>query len=225
VPAQRVLNLHGIGAPHGGVTGDERLYWLSHEAFVSLLRTIVVTRDRFNPPIVITFDDGNESDALIALPELAKLNLNAIFFIVAGRIGSPHYLDRSALRDLISAGMEIGSHGMHHCDWRSLEPKRLHVEVDAARHRIEDVCGKPVTKVGIPFGSYDHRVLKQLHAERLDCVYTSDGGLARSDAWLKPRQTICSDMSEADMKLLITCYPNLAARLRCCATRLYKRLR
>ena len=62
-------------------------------------------------PVVITFDDGNESDALIALPELVKRNLKAFFFVVGGRIGLPHYLDRVALRDLISAGMEIGSHG------------------------------------------------------------------------------------------------------------------
>jgi hypothetical protein len=114
---------------------------------------------------------------------------------------------------------------MHHFDWRTLEPKMLHVEVDGARHRIEDVCGRAITKVGIPFGSYDRHVLKQLRAERLDCVYTSDGGLARSDAWLKPRQTICSDVSEADMKFLITRYANPAARLRYYATRIYKRLR
>jgi peptidoglycan/xylan/chitin deacetylase (PgdA/CDA1 family) len=225
VGAQRVLSLHGIGAPHHGVTEDERFYWLGREAFVGLLQTIVVTREGSDLPVVITFDDGNQSDASIALPELVKRNLKAIFFVVGGRIGLPHYLDRVALRDLISAGMEIGSHGMHHSDWRRLESKMIHVEVDASRHRIEDVCGKEVSEVAIPFGSYDHHVLKQLHAERLDCVYTSDGGLAQSDAWLKPRQAICNDMSEADMTLLITSRPNLAARLQYCAKRVYKRLR
>ena len=100
-----------------GVTEDERSYWISHQAFISLLQTIVVIREGSDLPVAITFDDGNESDALIALPELAKRNLKAIFFVVAGRIGLPHYLDRVALRDLMSAGMEIGSHGMHHCDW------------------------------------------------------------------------------------------------------------
>jgi hypothetical protein len=114
VSAQRVLGLHGIGSPHHGVTDDERCYWLSRETFISLLQTIGATRETSSPPVVITFDDGNESDALIALPELAKRNLKAIFFVVGGRIGLPHYLDRAALRDVVSAGMEIGSHGMHH---------------------------------------------------------------------------------------------------------------
>ena len=119
--AQLILGLHGIGSPEHGVTEDERSYWISRQAFISLLHTIVVDREGSGLPVAITFDDGNESDALIALPELAKRNLKAIFFVVAGRIGLPHYLDRAALRDLMSAGMEIGSHGMHHCDWRGLE--------------------------------------------------------------------------------------------------------
>jgi peptidoglycan/xylan/chitin deacetylase (PgdA/CDA1 family) len=114
------------------------MYWLSRETFVSLLQAIVVTREG-DLAVAITFDDGNESDALIALPELAKRNLKAIFFVVGGRIGMPHYLDRAALRDLVSAGMESGSNGMHHCDWRKLDSMTLHVEVHDARRRIEDL--------------------------------------------------------------------------------------
>ena len=139
MPAQLILEFHGIGSPHGGVTDkNEPMYWLSRETFVSLLQAIVVTREG-DLPVAITFDDGNESDALIALPELAKRNLKAIFFVVGGRIGMPHYRDRAALRDLVSAGMEIGSNGMHHCDWRKLNSMTLHVEVHDARRRIEDL--------------------------------------------------------------------------------------
>jgi peptidoglycan/xylan/chitin deacetylase (PgdA/CDA1 family) len=225
MPAQLILELHGIGSPHGSVTEHERFYWLSRETFVSLLQTIVATRERSDLPVAITFDDGNESDVLIALPELAKRNLKAIFFVFGGRIGMPHYLDRAALRDLVSAGMEIGSNGMHRCYWRKLDPMMLHVEVHAARRCIEDLCGRAVTKVGIPFGSYDHHVLKQLRAARYDCVYTSDGGLAQSDAWLKPRQTVLDNVPDAAMESLITGYPSLAARLRRRTLITYKKLR
>ena len=146
MPAQLILEFHGIGSPHGGVAdADEPMYWLSRETFASLLQAIVVTREGSDLPVAITFDDGNESDALIALPELAKRNLKAIFFVVGGRIGTPHYLDRAALRDLVSAGMEIGSNGMHHCDWRKLDSMMLHVEAHDARLRIEDLCGSAIT--------------------------------------------------------------------------------
>ena len=79
--------------------------------------------------LFITFDDGNQSDAKIALPALVKRGLRASFFICAGRIGRPGYLDRVAIRDLLDAGMEVGSHGMRHLDWRKIDDTTLNVEI------------------------------------------------------------------------------------------------
>ena len=161
---------------------------------------------------------------MIALPELAKRSLKAAFFICARRIGAPHYLDRNALADLLAAGMEIGTHGMDHRDWRKLEEAALDAELGEARRRIEDICGTGVAKAAIPFGSYNRRVLKRLRRERFECVYTSDRGLARSKAWLKPRNTIDGTWLEADIKRVVAANPPLKARLRHNAAMLYKRL-
>ena len=187
---------------------------MTRQAFTTLLDNIVAARATADIPTFITFDDGNASDALIALPELAKRGLKAAFFICAGRIGAPHYLDRVALADLLAAGMEIGTHGKDHRNWRGLDETTLDAEIGEARRRIEDVCGVAVTKAAIPFGSYDRRLLQRLRRERFECVYTSDRGLARSEAWLKPRDTMDSTWLEADMKQVLTTKPSLKARLR-----------
>jgi peptidoglycan/xylan/chitin deacetylase (PgdA/CDA1 family) len=220
-----VLNLHGIGSPHGGVAADESFFWVTRQAFVTLLENIVAAKSKSSFPVAITFDDGNLSDAVIALPELAKRELKAAFFVCANRIGLAHYLDRAAIVDLLAAGMEIGTHGMDHRNWRGLNETILDAEIGEAHRRIEDICGMAVTKAAIPFGSYDWRVLKRLHRERFKCVYTSDRGLARSKAWLKPRDTMDSTWLEADMKRVLTTKPSLQARLRRNAAMLYKRLR
>ena len=220
-----VLNLHGIGTPHDKVSPRELFFWVSRQAFTTLLESIVATRAIAHFPAVITFDDGNASDALIALPELVRRGLKASFFVCAGRIGAPHYLDRSALADLTAAGMEIGTHGNDHRNWRGLDETTLDAELGDARRRIEDVCGMAVTKAAIPFGSYDRRLLRRLRRERFECVYTSDRGLANSEAWLKPRDTMDSTWLEADIKQVLTAKPSLTARLRRNAAMLYKRLR
>lgn len=222
---QLVLNLHGIGTPHEGVAADESSFWVTRQAFVTLLENIVATRATSDIPIIITFDDGNTSDAAIALPELAKRGLRAEFFVCANRIGAPHYLDRIALAELLAAGMEIGSHGMDHRNWRGLDETSLDVEVGEARRRIEDSCGIAVTKAAIPFGSYDRRVLERLRRERLECAYTSDRGLAQSDAWLKPRDTMDNTWLDTDIKQVLAAKPSLRARLRRNAATLYKSLR
>jgi peptidoglycan/xylan/chitin deacetylase (PgdA/CDA1 family) len=219
-----ILNLHGIGTPHNHIAPGESLFWITRESFVTLLDHIVAART-IPMPIIITFDDGNMSDAVTALPELAKRGLNAAFFVCARRIGAPHYLDRNALADLLAAGMEIGTHGMDHRDWRKLGEAALNAELGEARRRIEDICGTAVAKAAIPFGSYNRHVLKRLRRERFECVYTSDRGLARSKAWLKPRNTIVGTWLEADIKWVVAANPSLKARLRQNATMLYKRLR
>ena len=220
-----ILCLHGVGTPHVGVAPAESFFWVTRQAFTTLLDNIVLTRGTVQIPAVVTFDDGNDTDALIAMPELAKRGLKAIFFICSGRIGVAHYLDRVALGDLIAAGMEIGTHGKDHRNWRGLDETTLEAELGEARRRIEDVCGTAVTKAAIPFGSYDRHVLKRLRRERFACVYTSDRGLAQCDAWLKPRDTMDRTWSEPEIKEVLAAKPSMKARLRREAAMLYKRLR
>ena len=42
--AELILTLHGIGPPHQGVPSGERFYWVTEQAFVSLLQTVAATR-------------------------------------------------------------------------------------------------------------------------------------------------------------------------------------
>lgn len=219
-----VLNFHGIGAPHRGVGPAERPVWMTRENFAGLLDHILELRAREETPIAITFDDGNSSDVAIALPELCKRGLAAAFFVCAGRLDAPEFLGRDALRDLLSAGMTIGSHGMHHRDWRKLDEAALADEVGTARKQLEDVCGKGLDAAAIPFGSYDRRVLARLRREGFTCAYTSDGGLARQGAWLKPRNTLGASSRREDVARLLTRSRTPSSVLRD-VRRLYKRLR
>ena len=98
----------------------ESFFWITRGSFTTLLDNIVAPQAIVNIPAVITFDDGNASDAVIALPELlAKRGLKATFFVC--EIGARRYLDRVALADLLAAGMEIGTHGKDHRNWRGLD--------------------------------------------------------------------------------------------------------
>ena len=218
-----ILNFHGIGTPHSGVGPDEIPFWIPRRKFVALLDQIAYMSDAAGAQTTITFDDGNASDAIIAMPELTKRGLTATFFVCADRIGMPHYLDRGAIGEMLQTGMAIGTHGMRHCDWRALDDEALDAEIGEARERIAEACGRSVTTASIPFGSYDRRVLARLRREDLECVYTSDGGLARSDAWLKPRESLDATWSTWDIERVFAASP--ATRLRRHAAMLYKALR
>ena len=185
-----ILNFHGIGTKPVTVSEAEAAVWWDEVPFLRVLDELASVAQEFEYPIAITFDDGNVSDATIALPALAKRGMKATFFVCAARIGQVHYVDAAAIADLLQAGMTIGSHGMNHVDWRLATERELDAEMADARLRIEDVCGRKIHDVAIPFGSYDRRVMSRLKRENWRHVYSSDGGFARVGAWFKPRQSL-----------------------------------
>jgi peptidoglycan/xylan/chitin deacetylase (PgdA/CDA1 family) len=201
VTQRLVLDVHGIGVMPSWVEPDEALYWCdAPSTFEAILDAIPAASAAAGIPIELTFDDGNESDARIATPALVKRNLRAAFFVCAGRIGQAGYLDRSAMLEMIDAGMAIGSHGWSHVDWRRVDAPTLQKEVHEARRKIEDVVGQIVDSVAIPFGSYDRRVMSELGAFKT--IYTSDGGLAETTGRIVPRESYRKDWAStavADM--------------------------
>lgn len=179
------LTFHGVGErPRAPERGEERV-WLDLDSFESVLDSVA---DR--PDVRITFDDGNLSDVVHALPALRRRDLEATFFVVAGRLGAPGFLDELGVRTLSDAGMSIGCHGMRHRPWSRLNDEALRDELVVARQILEAIVEQPVTEAACPFGSYDRRVLRSLQRYGYKHVYTSDGGLTCPDAWLQPRTSL-----------------------------------
>jgi peptidoglycan/xylan/chitin deacetylase (PgdA/CDA1 family) len=186
VPARTInLTFHGIGESDRRVDPDEQAVWVGSDQFLALLDRAASRGD-----VAITFDDGNASDVAHALPALDARGLTGTFFIVAGRLETPGFVDVDGVRELAAAGMEIGCHGMRHRPWRGLDERSLHEELVEAKAILEGVVGRPVTRAACPFGSYDRRVLRTLRRVGYRHVYTSDRGTALPDDWLQARNTI-----------------------------------
>jgi peptidoglycan/xylan/chitin deacetylase (PgdA/CDA1 family) len=182
------LTFHGVGPEPGPLPPGEARVWISRERFGAVLDSVQGRGD-----VRISFDDSNRSDVDVALPALRDRGLRATFFVLAGRLGDPRHLGADDLAELVDAGMTIGSHGMHHRDWRRLGDAELEEELVAARRILHEASGTPVTQASVPFGSYDRRVLSRLRARGYATVFTSDGGPARPDAWLQPRTSVTVD--------------------------------
>jgi peptidoglycan/xylan/chitin deacetylase (PgdA/CDA1 family) len=193
----RVFNVtfHGLGEPGPSIDTEENRYWLAADAFERVLERVSDW-----PEARMTFDDGNLSDLTIAVPQLLKRRLRGSFFIVASRVDKEGYMGRSELRELLAAGMEIGSHGMHHQSWRRARGDDLLQEIRGAKAILEDMLGIPITQAACPFGEYDRTVLKLLAASGFTRVYTSDRGWARPNAWLQSRNTITAATDIRDLE-------------------------
>lgn len=202
-----ILNFHGVGPISRSISPGEQSCWLDLAQFRRVLDLVAE-----KPSIEITFDDGNASDFLIALPELLERRLKATFFISTALVGQPSYITNRQIAILKEHGMAIGSHGHHHVPWTRLSRPILQQELETSRAMLSETCASPVTVAACPFGAYNRRVLQTLILAGYQTVYTSDGGYSRPGRFLRARTTITRSLSGARIAKLSTF--QLAFRLR-----------
>jgi len=112
------------------------------------------------PSVCITFDDGCETDLIAAAPVLSEFGFNATFYLTAGFLGTPGYLNASQVRELDAQGFQIGCHSMTHRYLSDLPESELKREVLDAKLRIENIVGHPIEHFSCPGGRYDRRTLQ-----------------------------------------------------------------
>jgi peptidoglycan/xylan/chitin deacetylase (PgdA/CDA1 family) len=157
--------------------------------------------------VLITFDDGHESDLTIAAPELARRSLHAIFFVIWSYLGTPGYLTRDQILELHNAGFEIGSHGLTHARLTEVSPAAASSEVLESKRRLEDLLQEPIAGLALPFGHYNDTVLQAAWAAGYRRVMTSDFKVANREHRIMPRMGPMSYTTLKDFKWMLEASP------------------
>jgi peptidoglycan/xylan/chitin deacetylase (PgdA/CDA1 family) len=109
--------------------------------------------------VAITFDDGCETDMIVAAPVLHEAEFHTTFYVTAGLLDKPGYMSTSQLRELHDAGFEIGCHSMTHAYLNDLSQQELHIEIADAKKKLQDIIGSKIEHFSCPGGRYDQRTL------------------------------------------------------------------
>ncbi len=146
-----------------------QLDWLQeHFDVVSLSEAQRRIRSSFcdRPTVAITFDDGYSDNADFAIPELARRNLPATYFVATEfvRTGKPFPHDAlqgqhltpntiDELRLFLDLGIEIGAHTKTHCDLGQLEDTTaIQEEIGGSVTQLERWLGTQVRYFAFPYG-------------------------------------------------------------------------
>jgi len=124
--------------------------------------------------VAITFDDGSETDLLVAAPILSEFGFTATSYITSGWLGRPGFLVPSQLCELSSLGFEIGSHSMTHAYLTDLEEVDMRREISDSKLQLEQILGKPVEHFSCPGGRFDARVARVAREAGYRTVSTSE---------------------------------------------------
>ncbi|HEV8447117.1 MAG TPA: polysaccharide deacetylase family protein [Gemmatimonadaceae bacterium] len=130
------------------------------------------------PPrsVVITFDDGWETQYSIALPVLRQLHFTATFFIFSQPIGVDRgYMTWPQIMELQAAGMTIAAHSRTHPKL-TLPTVSLASEVAGSRADIQREIGVAPDIFAYPYGIWDDRVAAAVRSAGFQAARALSGG-------------------------------------------------
>ncbi len=149
-------------------------------------------------PIVISFDNGYDSQFTKALPVLRSLGWVGDENIqLTGLPPSQGGLGEDEVRGLIAAGWELDTQGISHADLITLDAQELREQVAGARATIERRYGVPVNWFCYPSGHYDASVIAEVRAAGFKGSTTVVPGWAApdGDAYRLPRLRVLGGTS------------------------------
>jgi len=111
-------------------------------------------------PVIISFDDGNQSIFDTAYPIMDEQGYIGVAYIVANRVGAEGFIGVDDLKTLADAGWELGSHSMSHMDL-VLSHEHVRLEILNSRLQLENELGLPIKTFAYPFGQMDAYVATQ----------------------------------------------------------------
>jgi peptidoglycan/xylan/chitin deacetylase (PgdA/CDA1 family) len=157
-------------------------------------------------PIVVSFDNGYESQFTHALPILRRLGWVGDENIqLTGLPPSQGGLTAAQVRGLIDVGWELDTQGMSHADLIALDRAQLHHEIVDARRILRRRYGVPVNWFCYPSGHYDARVIAAVRAAGYVGATTVVPGWARhgEDPYRLPRLRVLAGTSPQALRRLI----------------------
>lgn len=129
--------------------------------------------------VMISFDDGDASNAERALPCLQQHGLHAVFFVSSHHLRRPGWLSVQQLRALGDAGMAVGSHGASHRFLNCMSAMDLRDELVDSRETLQQVSGRKVDWLALPGGRGSPAVNRRAFELGYQRVFGSQPGINR----------------------------------------------
>ncbi len=153
-------------------------------------------------PIVVSFDNGYQSQYTNALPVLRSLGWVGVENMqLTGLPPSQGGLSEAQIKGLVAAGWELDTQGISHADLIALGPGALHEQVDVARKEVQRRYHVPVNWFCYPSGHYNATVIDEVKAAGYAGSTTVVPGWASpsEDSYRLPRLRVLGNTSPEDL--------------------------
>jgi peptidoglycan/xylan/chitin deacetylase (PgdA/CDA1 family) len=177
------------------------------------------------PPksLVITFDDGYESNYTMAWPAMREHGIKATIFVAPrpdeytrGLVrGFDGFLSAEQMKELDAGGVAIESHTLTHCVLAELGDDEARHELVESNRVLESMIGRPIRHLAIPRSGYSRRIRNIVREVGYATVCCNNKG--SSNGWSNlqalPRIVIERDMSVREFARALEPRTGLTLRL------------
>ena len=152
-------------------------------------------------PIVLSFDDGYQSQSTNARRMLARLGWPGVLNLEVNNVRQPGGIRRSQVRAMMRDGWEIDAHTLTHPDLTTVDAARLRSEVAGSRRWLRNAFGVPVHFFCYPAGRYNATVEAAVRAAGYEGATTTQAGIAslHDDPYALPRVRVVPAMTASDL--------------------------
>ena len=161
------LNYHNIG--YGWQIGVNRVNPIIFKNHIRVIKKIASKNS--NLEITLTFDDGYENIYTYAQGELnGNSTIKKKIFIIKDYIGKENswdfsfyinrykHLNKEQIKSLSNSKWEIGSHGVSHQSFLSMDNNSAKKEIEESKKYLEDITGREVSSIAPPFSGIDQKI-------------------------------------------------------------------
>ena len=145
---------------------ETQLKYLSEKNYkfltLSELNKVIEKKEVPEKAVVLTFDDGYDDNFNDAWPIMKKYKAKGTFFIITSKIDKSEYMSKDQVKELYSAGNEIGSHSITHPSLEKLKGQALEKELKNSKEDLEILTGGKIVSFCFPAGKYNEETIKAL---------------------------------------------------------------
>ncbi|MBU3189586.1 polysaccharide deacetylase family protein [Clostridium bowmanii] len=130
-------------------------------------------------PVLITFDDGYESNYTLAYPVLKANNQKATVFMIGKNIDKDRKsLTSKQIKEMDANGFRVENHTFNHEQLGKLSYASQLATITKAKQALEKILGRKVTYIAYPCGSYTYNTIQAAHAAGCTLGLSTDVGLS-----------------------------------------------
>lgn len=129
----------------------QHLDWLKANGFQAVTLKDALEKN-IDKAVVITFDDGDVSNYMIAFKELVARGMLAEFYITTDWINTAGFMSAEQLLEMHNSGMSIQSHGKTHAYLSDISNDELYIELTESKQQLESITNAPVHTIALPGG-------------------------------------------------------------------------